>query len=99
MRFNVAKRIGCVQSVSVNNHSLCISLFLFPLKESLILFISALVAVRFKTRLSTHLIRESDNKKKFPPVCELRGVEKKKGSYLQHADACNETLCVKKSPE
>jgi hypothetical protein len=69
-------------------------------KESLILFISALVAVRFKNPSFHILIHESDNKKKyiFPPVCELRGV-KKKESYMQHADARNETLCVKKSPD
>jgi hypothetical protein len=64
MRFNVAKRIGCVHSVSVNSPSLCIFLSLFLLKESPILLISALVALRFITRLSICLIRESDNKKK-----------------------------------
>jgi len=96
MRFNVTKMAVytlCQSKPAIHFASLS----LYPLNESLILFILALVAMRFKTRLSIHLIHESDNKKYiyiFPPVCELKGVEKK--SYMQHADACNETLCVKK---
>jgi hypothetical protein len=61
MRFNVAKRIGYIHCLPVISFTLY--LVLYALKESLILFILVFVAVLFKTRLSIHLIHESDNKK------------------------------------